>query len=137
VRVVFWLLAGALAGCVVGCASSASSHTAASRVGVVPHGERPTVTIPPPPDVVRADGRRLAEFKRGRVVVVETGCLACHRLGAEGHSRPGRNLTHIGSVLSARQIERAIVRGRRPMPSFAHLPKAKLHALVTFLSLLR
>ena len=131
------MLVGLLAAGLIGYASSASSHAAASRAVVLPRGEAPRVTLAPPPYVVRADGRRLAEFKRGRVVVVQAGCLACHRLGAVGHRRPGRNLTHIGSILSARRIERAIVRGKAPMPSFAHLPKAKLHPLVTFLSLLR
>lgn len=79
----------------------------------------------------------MAQFELGRSVTAESGCLACHRIGVNGNSGPGQDLTRVGARLSATQIERAIVHAREPMPSLAGLPKPKLRALVVFLSLLR
>ncbi len=112
-------------------------------VGIVPSQREPSVsgptTIPvaPPTAVARAGGRTLAEFYFGRSVAAQSGCLACHRIGAAGNRGPGPDLTHVGSMLTPRGIERAILNATAPMPSFRGLPKAKLRALVTFLSLLQ
>jgi hypothetical protein len=95
------------------------------------------IAVSPPPAVVHAGGRKLAEFEQGRMVVAESGCLACHRLGQDGNHGPGPNLTHIGSMLSKRGIEHALIDPSAPMPSFKHLPAAKLKAVVEFLSELR
>jgi mono/diheme cytochrome c family protein len=95
------------------------------------------IKTPPPPEVVQAGGRRLAEFERGKMVVAQTGCLACHRIGQTGHTGPGPALTHIGSMLSRHGIEHALIDPTAPMPSFRRLPAAKLKAVVTFLSELR
>ncbi len=93
--------------------------------------------IAPPRAVKRAGGRELAEFELGRTVMAQSGCLACHRIGAEGNRGPGPALTHIGSTLSRRGIEHALIDPSAPMPSFKHLPAAKFKALVDFLSELR
>jgi hypothetical protein len=85
------------------------------------------ITVPPPPAVVHAGGRKLAKFEQGRMVVAQSGCLACHRLGQDGNHGPGPNLTHIGSMIDP----------SAPMPSFKHLPAAKFKAVVEFLSELR
>lgn len=95
------------------------------------------LSIQPPPAVARAGGTRLAEFKLGGTVVAQSGCLACHRLGESGNRGPGPDLTDVGSRLSPARIEWAIINPTEPMPSFKHLPRAKLQALVVFLSLLR
>jgi hypothetical protein len=87
------------------------------------------------PPTVSSEGA--AQFNLGRTVVAESGCLACHRIGEAGDAGPGPDLTHVGSTRSATAIERAIINPTAPMPSFRHLPKAKLKALVTFLALLR
>jgi menaquinol-cytochrome c reductase cytochrome b/c subunit len=79
----------------------------------------------------------LAEFELGRAVMATSGCLACHRIGGVGNAGPGQDLTHVGGRLSAAGIERAILYPTEPMPSFGRLPRAKLDALVVFLSLLR
>jgi hypothetical protein len=100
-------------------------------------GKPATEFIAPPPAVRKASGRELEEFKRGEAVVAQTGCLACHRIGSAGHRRPGPDLTYVGSRLSERQIERVLLKPKAPMPSFRGLPKAKLKAVVKFLSLLR
>jgi menaquinol-cytochrome c reductase cytochrome b/c subunit len=99
---------------------------------------RPTeLTVEAPPAAVRAGGERLAEFKIGRTVAAQSGCLACHRIGDAGNSGPGPDLTHVGSLLTSAGITRAILNPTAPMPSFSRTPAAKLHALVIFLSLLR
>jgi mono/diheme cytochrome c family protein len=90
--------------------------------------------VPVPPAVEDAGGRELSEFNAGMKVVAQTGCLACHRIGEQGNSGPGPDLTHVGSRLSAEQIEHAILDPTAPMPSFRNLPREKLAAVVEFLS---
>jgi menaquinol-cytochrome c reductase cytochrome b/c subunit len=92
--------------------------------------------VPVPPAVARAGGRELGKFNAGMEIVAQSGCLACHRIGEQGNPGPGSDLTHIGSKLSKRQIEHAILDPTAPMPSFSHFPPAKLSAVVTFLELL-
>jgi menaquinol-cytochrome c reductase cytochrome b/c subunit len=100
-------------------------------------GGPPLPSIEAPASVARGGGAELAEFERGRTVVVQSGCLACHRIGNQGSVEPGPDLTHIGSMMPRRIIERALINAEPPMPSFAHLPRARFRALVRFLSLLR
>jgi len=95
------------------------------------------ITVEPPPTVVHGGGEKLSHFYLGRTVVAQSGCLACHRIGEAGNAGPGPDLTHVGSKLPPNAIERAIINPTAPMPSFRNLPKAKLKALVVFLSLLR
>jgi mono/diheme cytochrome c family protein len=93
--------------------------------------------LPIPPAVKRAGRRERREFAAGATTLAQSGCLACHRIGAEGNHGPGQNLTHVGARLSSRQIEHALLSPRAPMPSFKNLPGKKLHLIVRFLSLLR
>lgn len=102
-----------------------------------PVPERLTEAITIPKAVKRAGGSVLREFEAGASVVMQSGCLACHRIGSLGNRGPGPNLSRVGARLDQGQIERAIISPREPMPSFEHLPRKKLHALVRFLSLLR
>jgi menaquinol-cytochrome c reductase cytochrome b/c subunit len=108
--------------------------TAGAIIGV---GGPTEIPVKPPSSVVRQGGTRLAEFEAGRKATAQSGCLACHRIGAAGNRGPGANLSHVGARLSRREIERALVRSRPPMPSFANLPKRRSRAIVTFLMLLR
>jgi hypothetical protein len=103
----------------------------------VPVGPTPEEAIPTPAAVRRASSRERREFTAGRTVFVHTGCLACHKIGGEGNSGPGQNLTRVGAQLSSPQIEHAILSPRAPMPSFKNLPARKLRNLVRFLSLMR
>jgi hypothetical protein len=96
-----------------------------------------TLSIEPPAAVTQAAGPRLAEFKLGRTVAAQSGCLGCHRIGEDGNRQPGPDLTNAGSTLSPALIERALINPTEPMPSFEHLPTTKLRALVVFLSMLR
>jgi mono/diheme cytochrome c family protein len=100
--------------------------------------EQPEEELPLPPAFVRrAGGHEVSEYEAGKRVVAQSGCLACHRIGDGGNRGPGRNLTHVGSRLSGRQIAHALVDPQAPMPSFRHLPAQKLHDIVRFLALLR
>jgi hypothetical protein len=94
------------------------------------------IMVEPPPAVAHGGGAKLSQFSFGRSVTAQSGCLACHRIGEAGNVGPGPDLTHVGSRLPPTGIERAITNPTAPMPSFRNLPKAKLKALVTFLSLL-
>lgn len=135
----------ALASAFLACGSSrtatsssapiASSAESTSRPE--PARESAVLAIAPPASVQRARGAALAEFELGRTVVTESGCLACHRIGGQGHHEPGPNLTHVGSLLPRQIIERVLNRPESPMPSFSHLPRARFRALVGFLTLLQ
>jgi hypothetical protein len=102
-----------------------------------PGGFSPGESIPIPAAVMQAGRHEEREFKAGRTVLVESGCLACHKIGEIGNPGPGQNLTHVGARLSSREIEGLLDSPRAPMPSFKNLPANKLHDLVRFLSLLR
>jgi hypothetical protein len=93
--------------------------------------------IAPPPAVRRRGGSDLREFEAGSRIAVDSGCLACHRIGIEGKDAPGPALTHVGDMLSPGRIAAAIITPTAPMPSFRNLQKAKLASLVKFLSLLK
>jgi hypothetical protein len=100
-------------------------------------GQPAAIHIEPTKNSGSVGSAELAQFYLGRAVAAQSGCLACHRIGEAGNAGPGPNLTHVGSRLPAAAIERAILNPTAPMPSFGALPRAKLTALVTFLSLLR
>ncbi len=90
------------------------------------------------PKAVRlSGGRELREYEAGSRLAVRSGCLACHRIGGDGNHGPGSNLTHVGAQLDDQQLLQALIDPRAPMPSFKHLPHAKLAALIRFLALLR
>jgi menaquinol-cytochrome c reductase cytochrome b/c subunit len=138
------LCAGAIALTLVGCGSSAKSASAPTSptnmrlVSLHSNSAGPTmIEAQAPPAVRAAGGKRLAEFRLGRTVVAQSGCLACHKIGDSGNRGPGSNLTHVGERLSPTRIEHALRHPPAPMPSFRNLPPAKLKAVVTFLSLLR
>jgi menaquinol-cytochrome c reductase cytochrome b/c subunit len=66
-------------------------------------------------------------------VVLQSGCLACHRIGNEGTSSIGPNLSDVGARLTARAITRALRHPTPPMPSFADLSRRDFRALVAYL----
>ncbi len=87
--------------------------------------------------IKQAGGSTLAEFEAGRLVVAQSGCLACHKIGDNGNSGPGPELTHIGSRLPRLGIARTLVNPTAPMPSFKNLPPKKFDAAIFFLSELK
>jgi mono/diheme cytochrome c family protein len=113
-----------------------TTFTERARGGLFSGG--PTeLAIEPPSAVALAGGAELAEFKLGRLVTAQSGCLACHRIGNNGNRGPGPDLTRVGSRLSPREIERGLISPQAPMPSFRRLPRAEFKAIVQFLALLR
>jgi Cytochrome C oxidase, cbb3-type, subunit III len=116
---------------------SMGAHVVLLTIGVPRLQIKEALSITPPPAVSHAGGRELQEFEIGSKIMVDSGCLACHKIYERGNQGPGPDLTHIGSKLSEEQIEHAVVDATAPMPSFKHLPQAKLKALVKFLSLLK
>ncbi len=129
------VMTSALAGC---GSSSPHSRSAASVSVVLPPGV--SVALPPKLAIGPTDKlspQQLAEFKRGRVDVVQSGCLACHRIGVSGNLGPGPNLNEIAGRLPRRAIEETLIQPVAPMPSYKHLSRSEFHAIVTFLSALR
>jgi quinol---cytochrome c reductase cytochrome c subunit, bacillus type len=81
-----------------------------------------------------------AQYVPGKLVMAESGCQGCHKIGQDGNSGPGPNLTHIGARLPRNAIARTLVNPTAPMPSFAALkqkdPK-QFNELVDFLAQLK
>jgi quinol---cytochrome c reductase cytochrome c subunit, bacillus type len=81
-----------------------------------------------------------AQYTPGKLVMAESGCQGCHKIGEDGNSGPGPNLTHIGARLPRNAIARTLVNPTAPMPSFAALkqnnPK-QFNELVDFLASLK
>jgi menaquinol-cytochrome c reductase cytochrome b/c subunit len=88
-----------------------------------------------PPATASALQKRV--FNAGKLVVGQSGCLACHKLGENGNDGPGPQLTHIASRLPAAAIASTLRNPTAPMPSFKHLPPRKFNALVGFLNQLK
>ncbi len=100
-------------------------------------GAPTVIELPTPKAVVKAGGSTLSEFEAGRLVVAQSGCLACHKLGDNGNAGPGPDLTHIAARLPRQGIARTLVNPTAPMPSFKNLPPQKFTAIVNFLSQLK
>ncbi|HEY1509844.1 MAG TPA: c-type cytochrome [Solirubrobacteraceae bacterium] len=94
-------------------------------------GSPNTVDMKPPANLTAA---QLAVFERGKLVVGQSGCLACHVIGNNGNNGPGPNLTHIGALVPSAAIASTLINPTPPMPSFKNLPKQKFSDLVGFLS---
>ena len=101
----------------------------------------PTQIDEPTPARIKAMGpQMLATYEKGKQVVAQSGCLACHKIGENGNSGPGPPLTEIGARLPSQAIARTLVNPTAPMPSFVGLQKNspdKFDALVTYVSQLK
>ncbi len=81
--------------------------------------------------------QQLAVFNAGKLVVGQSGCLACHVIGDNGNNGPGPPLTHIGSKLRPAAIASTLRNPTAPMPSFKGLAQQspqKFQNLVNFLA---
>jgi Cytochrome C oxidase, cbb3-type, subunit III len=74
--------------------------------------------------------------RSGRQVVLDSGCLACHRIGSEGNGGPGPNLSAVGATLTPQAIATVLRHPRPPMPP-SRLSRSDFRALVAYLSQLR
>ena len=70
----------------------------------------------------------------GKQVAAQTGCLACHKIGENGNSGPGPDLTHIAARIPRSSILRSLKAGPGIMPSFKSLPPKKLNELADYLA---
>ena len=60
------------------------------------------------------------QYEDGKVAVAGQGCLTCHKIGENGGTL-GPDLTHIGSELPARAIERTLLNPSGIMPPYTEL----------------
>ena len=88
-----------------------------------------------PPTVVKI--HTPPRYESGKEVIAQSGCLACHQIGASGNRKLATNLTHIGSRLSRNEILRALRVGPNIMPSFESLGDQKLNEVADFLAQLK
>jgi menaquinol-cytochrome c reductase cytochrome b/c subunit len=80
------------------------------------------------------------QYQAGKNVMASSGCLGCHRVGENGNSGPGPNLTHIAARLPRQAIQRTLINPTAPMPSYSRLQQRQpqqFQALVTFLGSLK
>ena len=101
----------------------------------------PTQIDEPTPARIKAMGpEMLAKYEKGKQVVAQSGCLACHKIGENGNGGPGPALTEVGDRLPSQAIARTLVNPTAPMPSFSGLQKNspdKFKALVAYVSQLK
>jgi menaquinol-cytochrome c reductase cytochrome b/c subunit len=93
-----------------------------------------------PPRIVAQGPAVLAQYEKGKQVVAQSGCLACHKIGENGNDGPGPQLTSVGTRLPSQAIARTLINPTAPMPSFAGLQRNqpdKFRALVAFVSQLK
>ncbi|HEV3282909.1 MAG TPA: c-type cytochrome [Solirubrobacteraceae bacterium] len=100
-------------------------------------GSPTAIEFPTPKAVLQAGGTTLAEYEAGKLVVAQSGCEACHKIGTNGNAGPGPDLSKIGARLPRQAIARTLVNPTAPMPSFKNLPPQKFKAVVEFLSQLK
>jgi menaquinol-cytochrome c reductase cytochrome b/c subunit len=74
------------------------------------------------------------KYEAGKLVMAQSGCLACHKVGENGNDGPGPHLTNIADRLPKAAIRRTLENPTAPMPSYAGLPEDKKTALVDFLA---
>ena len=82
----------------------------------------PTQIDQPTPERIKAMGpQMLAEYEKGKQVVAQSGCLACHKIGENGNSGPGPAADRhrlpaafAGDRAHARQSDRADAVVHRP-----------------------
>jgi menaquinol-cytochrome c reductase cytochrome b/c subunit len=74
------------------------------------------------------------QYEPGKLVMAQSGCLACHKVGENGNDGPGPQLTGIADKLPKAAIRRTLENPTSPMPSYRDLPENKKAALVDFLA---
>jgi menaquinol-cytochrome c reductase cytochrome b/c subunit len=62
-----------------------------------------------------------SSLEEGKQAVATNGCLACHRIGENGNTGIGPDLTHVGARLPKQAIVRTLVNPTPPMPSYQAL----------------
>jgi menaquinol-cytochrome c reductase cytochrome b/c subunit len=88
-----------------------------------------------PPTEVSMDVPK--QYEAGKLVVAQSACLACHKIGDSGNGTLAPDLTHIGSRIPRNAIKRSLVAGPGIMPSFKSLGDEKLNEVADFLAYLK
>src|SRR3954452_20827345 len=78
-----------------------------------------------------------AQYEPGKLVMAQSGCLACHKVAEYGNDGPGTELTDIGDKLLPGSIQRTLENPTAPMPLYRNLDPEKKRNLVAFLSQLK
>jgi ubiquinol-cytochrome c reductase cytochrome b subunit/menaquinol-cytochrome c reductase cytochrome b/c subunit len=97
-------------------------------------GSPNTVDMKPPANLTAT---QVQTFNAGKLVVGQSGCLACHVIGDNGNNGPGPPLTKIGDKLRPGAIASTLINPTAPMPSFKQLSQQspqKFNNLVNFLA---
>ena len=97
-------------------------------------GSPNSVDMQPPASLTSS---QIPTFNAGKLVVGQSGCLACHVIGENGNNGPGPILTHIGAIRRPDAIASTLRNPTAPMPSFKNLAQQspqKFRNLVSFLS---
>jgi menaquinol-cytochrome c reductase cytochrome b/c subunit len=98
------------------------------------------IELETPARITAQGGQVVEEYERGKQVVAQSGCLACHKIAENGNDGPGPELTDIADRLPAQAISRTLINPTAPMPSFASLQQSspeKFDAMVSFLGQLK
>jgi menaquinol-cytochrome c reductase cytochrome b/c subunit len=77
------------------------------------------------------------QYEAGKLVVAQSACLACHKIGDSGNGTLAPDLTHIGSRIPRNAILRSLKAGPSIMPSFKSLGEQKLNQVADFLAYLK
>ena len=92
------------------------------------------IEVEPPPSVMAGGEEAIRAFEAGKQIVAQSGCLACHKIGENGNTGPGPDLSEIGARLPRQAIARTLVNPTAPMPAYGDLPDEKSDDLVEFLA---
>jgi ubiquinol-cytochrome c reductase cytochrome b subunit/menaquinol-cytochrome c reductase cytochrome b/c subunit len=80
------------------------------------------------------------QYEPGRAVAASSGCLGCHKIGDNGNTGPGPDLSKVGALLPRQAIARTLINPTPPMPTYSKLrqqnPK-EFSQLVDFLASLK
>jgi menaquinol-cytochrome c reductase cytochrome b/c subunit len=117
-----------LAGILTICAMAFLTYKGANT------GSPNEIDMKPPANASAADRQT---FESGKLVVAQSGCLACHKIGENGNDGPGPQLTHVARDLPEAAIAQTLRNPTAPMPSFRNLPPGKFKALTAFLGQLK
>ncbi len=74
------------------------------------------------------------EYEQGKLVVAQSGCLACHKIGENGNDGPGPELTHIAERIPREAIIRSLNIGPGIMPAYDGLSQEKVNQAADFLA---
>ncbi|MBA3747438.1 MAG: c-type cytochrome [Solirubrobacterales bacterium] len=95
------------------------------------------IDLPTPAGVMANGADAQRQFEAGKQVVAQSGCLACHKIGENGNTGPGPDLSEIGARLPRQALERTLVNPTAPMPPYGEMPVEKRDNLVEFLAQLK